>query len=448
MGRRLLLSLGAVVALSGCTAVDAVQVTDQAHRGVECADCHTGPRADAEMASAPTEGCTASGCHEDRGPGQAEIREVSFEHRDHGGDSVAVVSGCAGCHTHAEGGAPLQVSMASCSLCHISDAAKGNAAECRLCHTAPEQVTRTSQEVAIPHREVPWIDGGCVRCHYDVSPVAVQVSILSCATCHQDPDSVASESAGTDPHPDHTGVACTSCHQEQTHRIERMSTAVVLQCGDCHADVHGVEPTPAWPGTSTCNACHARVHAPEQALLLGMVAQVPGSSPSAKFLDGLSCRSCHVPPASHDPTESVDGSEAGCVGCHRTEYGQVLEWWRDGAQARITPVRRALDRAETRLEGNAAARPRLDSATVALTAVEEGNPVHNLSLAHGLLERAQTQISQAYRDAGTGAPAPVELGPRPSIGLCTYCHYLPDDPWVFQEMSGDFHREALRRDVR
>jgi hypothetical protein len=104
-----------------------------------------------------------------------------------------------------------------------------------------------------------------------------------------------------------------------------------------------------------------------------------------------------------------------------------------------------LDRATQRWAETAAARPRLDSALVALAAVEEGDPVHNLPLAHELLSRAQDQIAQAYRDSGATPPGAVDLGPPPRMGLCTYCHYRTDDEWAFQEMSGEFHREALRR---
>ncbi len=445
MGRRLLLTLAAAGLLSGCEWLEPVELQDTAHVGVECVDCHTGPSAGRAVGASSAEGCTAAGCHGDGGPGRAELLSVSFAHRDHGGDSVSVTAGCAGCHTHPAGGAPLTVSMASCSLCHISDTANGDAAECRLCHADPEHVALTSQGVAIPHRDVPRIDGGCARCHYDVSPVPVQVSILSCGRCHQNPDSILTETGGEDMHPDHTGVACTSCHDDQPHEVRALSSAVALECGDCHQAVHDVEPSPEWPGTPTCNACHQQVHAPQQALLLGMVAGIPGSRPSEKFMGGLSCRSCHVASSSHDPEASLNGSVDGCVGCHRTEYGEVLDWWVEGSSTRVASVRRVVDRGVQRLEGNLAAAPRLDSAVAALTAVEEGDPVHNLPLSHDLLQRAQDQLAKAYRDGGGTPPAMTDLGSPPRMGLCTYCHYRTLDEWDFQEMSGEFHREALRR---
>ena len=445
MGRRLLLSLGACGLLAGCQWLEPVEISDRAHVGVECAECHTGARADRGLGASDVDGCTAAGCHSDGGPGRAELLTPGFAHRDHGGDSVSVATGCAGCHAHTAGGEPLTASMTSCSLCHISDAASGNAAECRLCHADPEHVALTTQGVAIPHRDVPRIDGGCIRCHYDVSPVPVEVSVLSCGTCHQDTDAAVAEAGSRDPHPDHTGVACGSCHQDEPHEVRAISSAVALECGDCHARIHDVEPSPEWPGTATCNACHEAVHAPQQALFLGMVPGVAGSRPSDKFMDGLSCRSCHVASPAQDPEEALNGSADGCVGCHRSEYGEVLDWWIEGADRRLATVRRAVERGAQRLEASGAAGPRLDSAQIALRAVEEGGPVHNLPLAHDLLVRAQRQVEQAYRDGGAAPPATTDLGSTPSMGLCTYCHYRTDDAWAFQEMSGEFHREAMRR---
>ena len=67
----------------------------------------------------------------------------------------------------------------------------------------------------------------------------------------------------------------------------------------------------------------------------------------------------------------------------------------------------------------------------------------NLHLAHRLLVQASDQINQAYLDATRSPPAPPELGRDPRMGLCSYCHYRLNDPWLFEEMSGDFHREVL-----
>ena len=465
MGRTLFLTalVLAVTALTGCgDAAIGSAVAEGGHRGVACAACHEfvdGRAVPSEYGlgalladpdiqnntTVPSATCSVSGCHDDGRPERVAELALTVAHPTHWADSLAMEVGCVACHTHQDGGAPLDVARGSCSLCHISEAAEGNAGECRLCHTEPNHVAFTSQNVAIPHQDVPSLDGGCVRCHYDVSPVPVEVSVLACADCHESADSLARASASVDPHLDHTEIGCARCHQDQGHEVRALSSAVALECGDCHGEIHGVEPEPTWPGTETCNACHGEIHAPEQALLLGMVAGVPGSRPSEKFMDGLSCRSCHVASPAHDPQASLNGSVDGCVGCHRAEYGEVLDWWVEGSSTRVASVRRVVDRAVERLAGNAAAAPRLDSALAALTAVEEGGAVHNLPLSHELLQRAQDQLAQAYRDGGGTAPAMTDLGSEPRMGLCTYCHYRSDDEWAFQEMSGEFHREALRR---
>ena len=139
---------------------------------------------------------------------------------------------------------------------------------------------------------------------------------------------------------------------------------------------------------------------------------------------------------------AVAGSAAGCVGCHRREYSDVLDWWIEGSADRTTMAQSAVDRARRALGADAAL---LDSASARIQAVQEGGAHHNLRLAHRLLDAAIDDVSAAYEAAGRSAPNPPSLGREPSTGLCSYCHYRVDEPWIFQEMSGAFHREVMVR---
>jgi len=446
MGRRLLLScLCAAAFAGGCDRPDSARPRspDDPHRDVACADCHSGVLVEADRAATPQAACTASGCHAEGGPRSVSLRSITFLHRNHGADSV-VATACAGCHTHPSGLEPLTATVEPCALCHLSEQSAGNAGECRLCHTTLDHVAETSQGLALPHQGLPWVDGGCVRCHYDVTEAPVAVPLARCTACHADTERVVAQGIGEDLHQSHTGVGCLSCHEGTGHRIRAMSSAVRLECSQCHAEVHGVEPIPAWPGTGTCNACHDGIHREQQALVLGMVPGVGSPFPSDKFLDGLTCRSCHLPLPGDDPRVAVEGNADGCRSCHRTEYGEVLEWWQDGADARTDRVDAALARARTALRGVAAAQPALDTAALMVAAVRDGGAAHNLRLSHRLLVDAGDRITTAYGAAGRTAPQPPALGREPSMGLCSYCHYRLDDPWVFREMSGEFHRDVLR----
>ncbi|MBT8337525.1 MAG: hypothetical protein KJO11_13040 [Gemmatimonadetes bacterium] len=388
------------------------------------------------------ETCAASGCHEGGGSREISFGPVTFTHRDHGGDSLQVAMSCAGCHIHEIGNDPLVADVGTCALCHIAEQTAGIAGECRLCHSAPEHVAVTSQAVAVPHDGLPYVDGGCVRCHYDVTETTVEVSPLTCGTCHADGDELlATDTIPAQLHTDHTGVGCVSCHVTEGHQIQAMSTAVVLDCAQCHSEIHEVPVTREWPGTSTCNACHAGSHAAEQRMVLGLV-DPEQPIPSDKFMSGLSCASCHVAAEGADPAVAVAGSAEGCVGCHRGEYAEVLDWWIEGSADRTSMARAAVDRAQRTLGADVAP---LDSASARIDAVRDGGAHHNLLLAHRLLEGVLADVTAAYEASGRSAPAAPSLGREPSMGLCSYCHYRVDEPWLFQDMSGAFHREVMVR---
>lgn len=461
MGRRILLiGTGFVLlALAGCASTEGSQAAQEGgdpHAGYNCSACHeftlgTETRLAAEQlmnadsitvrAPAPEARCSNSGCHEDAGPREVSFRSVTFQHRSHGGDTLVAMS-CAGCHGHDTGGQPLTASVDPCSLCHLSEQSAGNQGECRVCHSNLEHAGTTSQGLSIPHEGLSWIEGGCVRCHYDVTSAPTEVSVLACRACHDDSNVVA-RGIGEDLHTDHTGVGCTSCHQGEAHQIQAMSTSVALECAQCHQEAHAVAVSVAFPDAATCNDCHTGSHTAQQRMVLGLLPGVESPQPSEKFMDGLTCRSCHVPDPGANAATPVAGSEVGCQQCHRSEYRTVLDWWIDGSDDRLRQVRNALGRAENALGDAPGAAMRLDSARVLVGLVEEGGATHNLHLAHRLLVQASDQINQAYLDATRSPPAPPELGRDPRMGLCSYCHYRLNDPWLFEEMSGDFHREVL-----
>jgi predicted CXXCH cytochrome family protein len=416
---------------------------DDAHADVSCATCHDGPLAERGEAAVPAETCTASGCHADEGPQQVQLAAVTFDHRNHAGDSV-VVMGCAGCHSHARGEERLTANVDACSLCHLNQQAAGLAGECRTCHGLPEHQGLTSQGVEIPHAGLPWIEGGCIRCHYDVTEPPVDVAVARCGACHQDLEAAIARGIGEDLHQSHVGSSCTSCHEEGTHRIRAMTSAVDLACVDCHDREHDVALAGEFPGPATCNDCHAGVHEPQQRMVLGLVDDLSSPTPSEKFMDGLTCRSCHQPAAGTAADEVVRGAAASCVACHRAEYETVLNWWRVGGSDRLARteafVRTAVGRIGT--TGDSAATG-VAAAERMVALVREGGAVHNLPLAHRLLRDASERVVEAYDARGIGAAPPPDLGRQPSMGLCTYCHYRPNDPWLYQEMNDAFHREVL-----
>lgn len=494
MGRPLLLKATlawAVLLLGACTGVEGPEVSRQSlagangleedpHAELLCSACHsyvedsrsflslaryTSPDSVSVRAPAPATRCSDSGCHEDVGPREITYRSVTFPHRFHGqgpepdgdGDDDAeqpyVAMSCAGCHGHESGTEPLSVSTDACSLCHLNQQSAGNEGECRQCHTVMDDAGMVSPTLQIPHEGLPWIDGGCVRCHYDVSQASTEPRANTCVNCHRDDPALARAAADPEVHEEHVDVGCSSCHTAEMHEVRAMTTAVDLECSGCHLEVHRVEVTESWPERGTCVSCHADSHEPQQRLLLGVVPGQTTASPSEKFMQGLNCSSCHIPPAEGGPRlasldQGVDGSARACQTCHLQEYDVVLEWWEEGSSARLAGVRRMVARAENRLSGNEAGSAAVDSARALVALVDTAGAVHNLALSHRMMEDAVAAVIRGYERAGAAPERGPELGRRPSQGLCSYCHYRVDDPWLFQEMSGEFHRKVMRLENR
>jgi hypothetical protein len=185
--------------------------------------------------------------------------------------------------------------------------------------------------------------------------------------------------------------------------------------------------------------------------VLGLVPELDAPAPSEKFMAGLTCRSCHAAAPGTGPEAALNeasvrrASAPACVSCHRTEYATVLRWWTQGDRARVEATSRFVDAGVRALSGGGdSLNAELEEARRLVALVRDGGGVHNLPLSHRLLQEATDRVSAAYLARGVAMPAAPELGRQPRMGLCSYCHYRSDDPWLFQEMSGEFHEEVLR----
>lgn len=438
MGRVLLILLS-VGLLGACES--APESGAAPHADLACAACHQGSQGERGRATVPEASCTSAGCHEGGGPAEVDIATVTFPHRDHG-EGGAIDATCAGCHTHETGEAPLEASVDACALCHAEAVTSGQAQDCRLCHDQPDHSELTNTGVVVSHSELPWLEIGCVRCHYDVASVPTDVSGLQCRQCHDDMAVLNQRAVGRDLHPIHSGVTCTSCHESEVHEVRAMSSVVQLDCSDCHAQEHGAELVgDTWESSELCVTCHQGIHTSQQRLILGIRPDT-GITPSAKFLAGVTCRSCHIPPEVRAPEQPVRGRAESCSGCHPAEYEQVLPWWQEGLQMRLTSTREYLRRAEGQLSADTA-RALLATARSMIALVAEGGGQHNLELSDRLMRDALGRVESAYRVAGRQPPLPPDMGRAPHMGLCSYCHYESTQVWNIRDMPEDFHRTVL-----
>lgn len=454
MGRTLLIAAVATL-LVGCEierpgplarpdSTTVVAAADSGHQNLACASCHNGEKTEQSRASVPREACAASGCHEDGGPPQVTLATATFEHRNHAAQSEITVN-CAGCHTHGTGAEPLAASVDACALCHGANLAGKTPEECQLCHQEPKHVTMTSQGIPVAHSSLPWLATGCARCHYDVMQPQKKVAMGKCLNCHEEGHELTREAIAQDLHPTHRGVTCTSCHESGLHRVTRMSSAVSLSCADCHTNDHDQLTTPA--ATPTCAACHGNAHQAQQRLVLGIVGD-GRVIPSAKFLTGATCRSCHAPPQVRQSVsaEPRRGQAEACAGCHDSEYNQVLEWWLDGSVARERQARAYVSATRAALSASApdTARRLLERATQALDLVRTAGGQHNLELADLIYREAVDQAATAYRLAGRAAPTSPDFGNVPHAGTCSYCHYGSSEQWNYRTMPRALHERLTK----
>ncbi len=440
MGRHTLLTLLPALLLFGCERPARPAAGPNPHANLACTECHEGGLADGSMAAVPSKACTRSGCHSPDLPDKVTLATVTFTHRHHG-RSGDVAIGCAGCHTHTSGSQPIPADGNTCGLCHQKELSAGRGSDCRFCHQSPDHTGMTSQGLAIPHQGLPWIEGGCLRCHYEVAKPVHNVSLERCRACHADVTIAAKAGIGEDLHPSHTGVACVACHEADSHRIEAMSSAVDMVCSDCHAQVHGITVKGGPLSSPSCDACHATAHRAQQRVLLGITPYGGGEAmPAPHFMDGLTCRSCH---------RAQDGGRASaqaCVACHQPQFARVLGWWTEGIRQRMGLVGRYLAGADSAVAGRGPRDPAVEAVTRArdqLDLIRRGGGVHNIPLTHQLFQDALAEATQAYRDVGREPPSPPSLGMVPRRGICSFCHYELPGPNFSESMPDAFHRRVL-----
>ncbi|NJD18814.1 MAG: hypothetical protein FIA95_05975 [Gemmatimonadetes bacterium] len=443
MGRPALLTLAALAVLA-CEPAPQSRAAEDPHARLACAECHNGALAARSLAAVPPQSCTSSRCHASV-PEKVRLATVSFTHAAHGSSGSLPVD-CAGCHAHAAGGEPVRAGSDACGLCHEDALAGRRGEDCRYCHSTPTHMGMTSQGVVVPHQGLPWIEGGCLRCHYAVTLPAHEVPLARCGACHDDVEAMTTSGIGRDLHPAHPGIACGSCHERDNHRIQAMSSSVNLECEACHTQEHGVAAARLQLGAGTCNVCHQGVHAEPQRVLLGILADAAAALPSQHFMDGVTCASCHIAPDDADPTV-LSGTAQACVQCHRSEYAQVLTWWNQGIEERLRLVDRYLAGAEGAVAALSAEDPASQAAARArrmLETIRVGGGQHNLPLAHRTFEDAVAGAREAYRLAGASVPSAPALGRAPRQGVCAFCHYRLTGPGFSERMDDAFHREVLK----
>jgi hypothetical protein len=141
----------------------------------------------------------------------------------------------------------------------------------------------------------------------------------------------------------------------------------------------------------------------------------------------------------------VRGQSEACASCHQQEYGTVLKWWLDGTRERTRLTADFAEQASRDLAaGPDSARALTGGATAMIDLVREAGGQHNLELSDRILRESVRRVLAAYERAGRKPPVPPELGSPVHFGLCSFCHYSSNDPWNYDRMPQQLHKQFMK----
>jgi len=272
-----------------------------AHRGADCAGCHTGNA----FVGLPSD---CAGCHLEDFNQAADPDHVS------GGFPTT----CELCHdTSSWEGAMFSHAGISngCHVCHVADydgapdhVANGYSTECEICHT-----TSAWQGADFEHR---GISNGCLLCHsddYDGAEDHVANGYSTdCENCHNTDDWDGANFS-------HGGIAdgCVLCHLEDYNNTtdpNHATSGIPTACEQCHG-------TGSWQGagfdhdgiTNGCVTCHLEDY--------------NGSTDPDHQASNLptTCEQCHDTDRWQGATMDHNGITNGCVVCHLDDYNGTTD---------------------------------------------------------------------------------------------------------------------------
>jgi len=270
-GRKILIALGLVIVAGGlagaglwelstspvlCSGCHIMKPYVEAwkaskHNTVTCVDCHYPPgfrdtvwvkyQALSQVAKWATQtysskpfaeiedgSCLRSGCHEQRLlQGKVTFkRGIIFDHRPHLEEARRGRQlRCTSCHSQIVVGTHIEVTEATCFLCHFKGLKTGREltpiAGCTGCHEAPKGdivigATRFN------HQEIVQRGVACQNCHLNVVEGEGEAPRERCFSCHNQPEKL--EQYGDTPflhdfHVARHNIECARCHTEIKHRL-------------------------------------------------------------------------------------------------------------------------------------------------------------------------------------------------------------------------------------
>jgi nitrate/TMAO reductase-like tetraheme cytochrome c subunit len=405
------------------------------HNDVPCISCHYAPGVKAEAmgkvqaanqvvkyvtgaygikpwAEIEDAACLRSGCHVVRQLEQeVNFLGIRFNHAAHLGElRRGKQLRCTSCHSQIVQGDHVNVTQATCFLCHFKETPVGEPiAGCVSCHTSPPVISSPAGFV-VDHPQYVRDLVSCVSCHNRVSEGSGMAEQIRCFTCHNEPERLGKFDDTDLMHRTHIAehnVECTQCHVPIEHRVVSLTGTYELDC----------------------SSCHQRVHEVQQRMYAGIGGHGTENMPDAMYLANVTCQGCHELTASVKGHEQVRlAGEASCLSCHGIRYANVLPSWQQEMTRKVTQVDRVLRNARGTLSSapvrtRAAADSLLRLASENVDFVRDGKGAHNILFSDQLLRAALDFVERAV-DVGKlpyRVPA-VDLGLSVGTNVCLRCH--------------------------
>ncbi len=409
---------------TGCGPGESVPEDAPAHSGIPCSSCHSGPDVGGLLAGTPDRACVS--CHDSGSLSERVAFHTGQLSHDVHGEHVGPSLGCASCHDHDEGPAPLRVETEACLLCHSERSSHMASADqaCATCHPAPADPPEEQLGIPIRHADLDAAGIRCSSCHWAVVEILPRVTPERCRECHESRGTLQTMEAA-EVHAAHptaeVGLSCRRCHEPPSHGMGELTRSFGVSCIACHPDPQAELAGAPHPDVEAggCEACHGHVHAPQRAVYAGLAARGVSPMPDVMFRAGIPCLGCHQP--SSRGTASVPGDDD-CAACHGRAFRGMEGRWVRESRRRVAEMDRVL--AAFRVGGEASAL--VDSLVLAARAnvelVRDGQGSHNPAFAAEVLRTAALQMERAASESG-GTAARPHLGFTLSEEPCLRCHF-------------------------
>lgn len=400
------------------------------HNDVPCVECHIPPGITAELqkkyealsmvvkyftgtygtnpwAEISDEACLRPGCHEQRLlVGREVFQNVLFDHRPHLLEMRREKRlRCTSCHSQIVQGQHIAVTESTCFLCHFKETKLNEGtARCTLCHEIPEKLITTAG-LSFDHADVKRLGMECTSCHSAVVKGDGDVPQERCFTCHNDPARLARLSDVELLHRTHVTehkVDCLNCHLEIQHRVPKELEVIATECETCHV---------------------GGGHSPQRDLYVGIGGKGVAPQPSAMYLAGVRCESCHI--VSHEGRRLA--SDVSCMSCHGAQFFRISQDWQTTLSHRLEKTKELLAHVKSILAAFEGAVPepaqqRFSRAEENILFVEKAHAIHNPGYASAVLWKAYEDLQQALREIGVEQAFPAPWVQAPYQTRCTACH--------------------------